>query len=201
MNRSWDEILEWPEFEKLLQDESANWIDRTLSKNPSIYRYLIYLRHHGFPSPILDWTASPYVAAVFAFDAMDRAAENVVIWAYVRDSLQSFGSDAHLFVVGQYLRTHPRHYLQQSRYSLCVQLTVEQRGNDPYIDYKFLPHNQVLAKSLNDDLIVKIFIPASERRRALMELDSMNLNPYSLYGSEESLIRTIARREMLFKKE
>ncbi len=53
----------------------------------------------------------------------------------------------------------------------------------------------------NDDLIVKIIVPSSERKQALMQLDSMNLNPYSLYGSEESLIRTIARREMLFKQE
>ncbi len=201
MNRNWNEIPECADFEKLLQDESSNWIDRTLSTRPSIYEYLLYLRHHGFPSPILDWTASPYVAAVFAFDAMDRAAKNVVVCAYVRDSLQSFGSDAHLFVVGHYLRTHPRHYLQQSRYSLCVRHTVEQRGDNRHVDYKFLQHDQALENSLNGDLIVKIIIPASERKLALMELDSMNLNPYSLYGSEDSLIRTIARREMLFKNE
>ena len=29
--------------------------------------YMAYLRHHGFPSPFLDWTRSPYVAAFFAF--------------------------------------------------------------------------------------------------------------------------------------
>src|ERR1041384_5226300 len=31
------------------------------------YDYLAYLRHHGFASPLLDWTESPYVAAFFAF--------------------------------------------------------------------------------------------------------------------------------------
>jgi hypothetical protein len=138
---------------------------------------------------------------MFAFDAMDRNATKVLIYVYVRDSLQSFGSNAHLFIVGPYLRTHPRHYLQQSRYSLCVQLRAEQEGNHRHVDYHFLSHNEVLTQNLNEDLIMKIVVPASERKRALMQLDSMNLNPYSLYGSEESLIRTIARREMLFKRD
>ena len=29
--------------------------------------YLAHLRHNGFPSPLLDWSGSPYVAAYFAF--------------------------------------------------------------------------------------------------------------------------------------
>lgn len=31
------------------------------------YDYMAYLRHHGFPSPLLDWTRSLHVAAFFAF--------------------------------------------------------------------------------------------------------------------------------------
>ena len=34
---------------------------------PPGYEFMIYLRHHGFPSPLLDWSRSPYVAAFFAF--------------------------------------------------------------------------------------------------------------------------------------
>jgi FRG domain len=197
--RSWNDIPDYLEFERLVQD--GHWIDMTLSRNSAIYEYLLYLRHHGFPSPILDWTVSPYVAALFAFDAMPETASHVLLYVYFRDTMQVGGSDAHLFVVGPYVRTHPRHYLQQSRYSICVQTIWEQHGEKVHIDYKFLPHGDVLTDSMNDDLIIKLLIPATERKRALRQLDLMSLNPYSVLGSEEALIRTIGRRELLFRNE
>jgi len=39
-----------------------------------VYRYMAYLRHFGFPSPLLDWSRSPFVAAFFAFRD-DRAGD------------------------------------------------------------------------------------------------------------------------------
>jgi hypothetical protein len=40
--------------------------DRGLS-NLLGYKYFVCLRHYGFPSPLLDWSRSPYFAALFAF--------------------------------------------------------------------------------------------------------------------------------------
>ena len=33
----------------------------------SFYEFMAYLRHNEFPSPLIDWTKSPYIAAYFAF--------------------------------------------------------------------------------------------------------------------------------------
>ena len=43
-------------------------IEAEIEKNPDMYlfqipcyEFLVYLRHNGFPSPLLDWTVSPYI--------------------------------------------------------------------------------------------------------------------------------------------
>jgi hypothetical protein len=67
-------------------------------------------------------------------------------------------------------------------------------------DYLIRPHDEVISEAAEPDgRVLKLSIPAVGRLVALQELDLMNVNAFSLFGSEGSLVRTVARRELLFK--
>jgi hypothetical protein len=99
-----------------------------------------------------------------------------------------------MWVSGQYLVSHPRHVLQQCQYSMCVAMDL------PNKDYVFQPHQIGLEGALGrKGVLSRIIIPRAERTNALRQLDLMNINAFSLFGSEDSLVRTVARRELLFQ--
>ncbi len=182
-------------------------IDKWLSENDTIiphefgcspefqdtYSYMVYLRHYGFPSPMIDWTISPYVAAYFAFRHALRDVKNVSIYVYLNSTsgfgLKSRGSNEPcIHQLGPYVRTDRRHFLQQSQYTICVIHDGE---------WQYAPHEKAFTRCVPDqDVLWKFNIPYSERLKVLRLLDGYNINAMSLFGSEESLMETMALREI-----
>jgi len=159
------------------------------------FEFMLYLRHYGFPSPIVDWSTSVYIAAYFAFRNLTSTADHVSIYALIQDMGEGrTHSTNHPLIVefGEYIATHRRHFLQQSNYTLCLKYNDNTVFFGKYEDIMQWPLS-------NESIMWKFNIPSSERKKVLTILNSYNLNAHTLFNSEESLMETIAVREILIK--
>lgn len=182
MPRSWPEL----EYESLAQQLSAYDF---LRSNPLPHHdYLVYLRHHGFPSPLLDWSRSLYVAAFFAFQR--PASERIAIFVYQEFAGAGkalFSNKPQIHTLGPHIRTHQRHFLQQAEYTSA--LTFTSNG------WQFTDHMDVfLHGQENQDHLWKLTAPASEARAVMRQLEDYNINAFSLFQSEDALLTTLASR-------
>lgn len=173
------------------QTDSPSFILSDVSLLKGQYEFMAYLRHHGFPSPLLDWSRSLYVALYFACSG-GRIDKDAALYMYVENL--GFGKggargNPEIASLGPYVTTHKRHYIQQSQYTACV----------AEIEGKWVFHRHELNLGMpadKQDRLERVVIPAIFKADFLKELDSMNINAFSLFGTEESLMETLSLREM-----
>jgi hypothetical protein len=182
---SWTE-KRWPFSVHYRQEDS-------IPSAPQGYEFMVYLRHHGFPCPLLDWTRSFYVAAFFAFQSAKIEEPNAAIYSlieYCGQGKTGRTDMGNIVGCGPYLRTHKRHFIQQCEYTFCKK---ELAGGK----YIYCSHEEVVKRNDdNQDALTKFIIPKTERSKILDKLHIMNITAHSLFGSEESLLATLAYQEI-----
>src|SRR5713101_4675473 len=170
-------------------EQEINRVQDSMRVHLANYEYLVYLRHHGFPSPLLDWTASPNIAAYFAFCEQVRA-ESAAIYVYIEPRPKKMrGGYPMISVQGPHVDTHARHFAQKSWYTVATKWSYQHKV------HLFCPHADVFCvPDRTQDLLIKITIPIAQRSHILRDLNDCNINHFTLFQSEDSLIKAVSTK-------
>lgn len=155
---------------------------------------LPYLQHYGFPTPMLDWTASPYVAAYFAFkDSINRKEGTVAIYSIWNSGPLGLklatipkGYDLNNIDPGiQIFRCdssgNSRSISQQSYMMICRDSDVESALSRIISDT--IPQSDLHF----DSGLVKYILPVSEVKKSLNDLNAMNINGATIWDNIDGI--------------
>ena len=176
---------------KRLKDEDWNY-ESQLCYEPQNQSFMIYLRHHSFPSPLLDWSESIYIALFFAFFKADVSNKNGTVAVYAshntflsKNIAMKGTKTSRILQLGRYQDTDKRHFTQQAVYTVAVK-----EENDSWYYYS---HNKAYEEEAHENCEIKRWLlPIRLKDKVMKLLGEMNITPYTIYGNEEGLMQALA---------
>lgn len=162
---------------------------RKIFDHPLGYDFMVYLRHFGFPSPLLDWTENPYIAAYFAYS--DTKSDNVAIYIYQQSNDSSMISENNSTVIhlGKYIDTHQRHTFQQAQYTVCKSAQTDEncsgfKQNFFYDSYEEYHWNNDIGDGKIQNRCTQYILPSKEKEEVLKYLNNKFITANLLFDDD-----------------
>lgn len=169
-----------------------------LNNNKELWAFLNLAQHHGYPTPLLDWSYSPYVAAFFAFRGIngrdisnEKSMARILVFSHDRWR-KDFTQIDHLAARFSHVSLVEPVALENERYvpqqSVSTHTTID--DIESYMAAK--------AKSANQDpYLTAIDIPWSERETVLRDLHYMGITAGSMFPGLDGACEELKERNFL----
>lgn len=176
-NLAWYRDWDVNEMRRTLSAQLTHVFDvRDADQNGAFYNLL---QHHGYPTPLLDWSLSPFVAAYFAFCAkLNGRSEADCVRIFVLDA-KHWRADFSQLAAIAYVRPH---------FSIIDLLAIENHRMVPQQAKATLTniddietYLMLMGRQSGKSYLLSIDLPLSERERALSDLNLMGINAGSLF--------------------
>lgn len=176
-NLAWYRDWDVPEMRRVLSAQLKHFFDlRDGDQNGAFYNLL---QHHGYPTPLLDWSLSPFVAAYFAFCAKpgDRKSDEVVR-LYIFDA-KHWRDDVKPQVSIAYV---PPHFSILDLHAIENHRMVPQQAKATLTNIDDIESYVVgMGNARGKAYLMAVDLPLSERAQALSDLNLMGINAGSLF--------------------
>jgi hypothetical protein len=154
--------------------------------------FMSRLQHHGFPTPMLDWTESPYIAAYFAYREVDANEDGKVV-IYIFDYgawiARSFGRDFLLADSRDYVHLHLSGGLRNQRFTL-------QQGAMTVTNVEDLQSFLMTAGGDDKcDYLYRVELPRMERSIVMTDLNLMGINAKTLFPGLDGVCEFLKEKQ------